>query len=400
MHGGRTRIGLVFDLSLGYSRFVLRGIKAVAEARPDWLLTLVPPEPVALERLKALRPTVIIANITNKPLAESLLTFGCPLINVSSVVPNLPAHRVVVDNRMIGHMAATHFLDRGLRHFGFAGHGEINYSLLREEGFREALRDAGFVPTLFHGRGFSFQDPEEVISGLSRRLRRWLAALPKGTGLFVPEDVWGYQLSEMCRQLDRRVPDDVAILCVASDDLLCELARPRLSTIVVPAERIGEEAAGFIDELSDHSGPPYATLLVPPLGVITRQSSDVLAVEDPDVAAAIRFIREHGLSRIHVDDVLRAVPVNRRRLERRFRASLNRGIGEEIRRVRIERASYLLATTNYPMGEIARRSGMSDAKRFSAAFREETGVTPTAYRRTSRTQPYATGRASRAGNPV
>jgi LacI family transcriptional regulator len=400
MRGERIRIGLVFDLSLGYSRSVLRGIKAVAEARPDWLLNLVPPEPAALERLRALRPSAIIGNITSQPLAETLPSFGCPLINVCSIVPDLPAHRVVVDNRMIGHMAAAHLLDRGLRHFGFAGHEELRYSLLREEGFREELRDARFEPAIFRGRGLSFQDPEELLPALSRRLRQWLAGLPKGTGIFVVEDIWGYQLSEICRLIGRRVPDDVAILCVASDDLLCELARPRLSSIVVPAERIGEEAAGLIDRLGCHSGAPYSTLLIPPLGVITRQSSDVVAVNDPDVAAAVRFIREHGLGRIHVEDVLRAVPAHRRTLERRFRATLNRGIGEEIRRVRIERASYLLATTNYPMGEVARRSGLSDAKRLSTSFHQETGVTPTAYRQKSRTQPDPVERGSRSGNPA
>jgi LacI family transcriptional regulator len=194
-------------------------------------------------------------------------------------------------------------------------------------------------------------------------------------------DLWGNQLLEVCRQVGLRVPDDVAVLGVGNDELLCELARPELTSVALPGERIGMEAAAMLDGLLSRSPAPARSRLLRPQGVVTRHSTDVLSVDDPEVAAAVRFIRNNAHLSICVDDVLLEVPVCRRTLERRFRAVLKRGLGEEIRRVRVERASALLATTSASMVEIGQRSGFSDAKQFSAIFHNETGQTPTAYRR-------------------
>jgi LacI family transcriptional regulator len=382
MSEGPVRICLVLDHSLGYCRALLRGIKSFAEARPNWLLTLVPPEPAGLKRLRVLRPAGLIAYVFSRPLGESLLRLRRPLVNVSAIVPDLPAHRVVVDDHLLGRMAAAHLVDRGLLSFGFVGHARLHFSALREEGFREALRAAGFVPACFRERGLPPQSLNSLVWPSNARLQKWMSALPKPVGIFVPSDTWGYQLLEVCRQIGLSVPDEVAMVGVEVDELLCELARPPLTSVAIPAERIGRQAAALLDRLLAEPGSPPSSLLLPPLGVVTRQSTDVLAVDDPEVVAAVRFIRERGLARIQVGDVLRAVPAARRALERRFRATLGRGIGEEIRRLRIERASYLLASTDYSMSEVARRSGLSDAKQLSAAFRRQTGLTPTTYRRT------------------
>jgi LacI family transcriptional regulator len=384
MSRAQVRIGLVLDYSLGYCRAVIQGIKSFAEERPNWLLTLVRPEPTALQRLEALRPDGLIAYVFSSALGERLVRLDRPLINISAIVPDLKCPRVVVDDQLLGRMAAAHLLDRGLLHFAFVGHAQLGYSILREEGFRAVLGDAGFAPLVFRGRGLSPRDTQDLLWSLNERVEKWLAALPKPIGVFVPNDIWCYQLLEICRQIGLRVPEDVAMIGVEIDGLLCELARPPLTSIAIPAERIGKEAAGLLDRLLADSRPLPSTLLVPPLGVVTRQSTDVLAIDDPEVAAAVRFIREHGLARIRVRDVLQAVPVPRRTLERRFRLALNRGIGEEIRRARIERARFLLASADHSMSEIAQRSGFSNAEQLSTAFHRETGLTPTAYRRQSR----------------
>jgi LacI family transcriptional regulator len=137
----------------------------------------------------------------------------------------------------------------------------------------------------------------------------------------------------------------------------------------------------MLDRILAGAKPPGQSLLLPPLGVVTRQSSDLLAIADPDVTAAVRFIREHGHTPVRVTDVLRVVSVGRRTLERRFRAVLRRGLWEEIRRVRMEHAKRLLAETDRPMSAVADGSGFPNAKELSAVFRQETGLTPTAYRR-------------------
>ena len=179
------------------------------------------------------------------------------------------------------------------------------------------------------------------------------------------------------------MPEEVALVGVDNDDLLCELARPALSSVALPAERIGFEAARLLDQLLTRPrarsvGQP---LLLAPLGVVTRRSSDVLAIDDPEVAAAVRFIREHAYEPIQVKDVLGEVPVSRRTLERRVRAALGYGIWEEIRRAHMERGRALLAETEMPMSEVAKHAGFSDARQLSVVFRQETGLTPTDYRR-------------------
>ncbi len=168
---------------------------------------------------------------------------------------------------------------------------------------------------------------------------------------------------------------------VDNDDLLCELARPSLSSVALPSEQIGMQAAALLARLLGGEKPPCAPLLLPPREVVVRQSSDTLAIDDSDVAAAVRFIRDHASRPIRVADVLEAVPVSRRGLERRFRKTIHRGIWEEIHRTHLERGKALLAGSDIPMSEVARRAGFTDSRQLSVVFRQETGLTPTAYRR-------------------
>jgi LacI family transcriptional regulator len=385
MRDESTRIGLIFDCSQGYCRGVLRGIKTYAEVRPGWVFTLVPPDPLAIERLRALRPAGLIAHIFSDSLASTLLAFRRPLVNISGVLTDLAVPKVVVDDRLVGRLAASHLLGHGLKHFAFVGHSEHGYSILRESGYREVLQAAGFSIECYHGRDSQLCDPRAWrLWALDTGIRTWMDGLRRPVGIFASTDVWGHQLLEVCRQIGLRVPDDVAIIGVDNDDLLCDLARPSLSSVAIPTGLIGSEAAGLLDGLLSHPKAPRSPILLPPLGVVTRQSTDVLAVGDPDVVAAVRFIRERLHTPIQVADVLRAVPASRRTLELRFRAVLNRGLAEEIRRARIERASDLLTSTDAPMTEVARRSGFSDAKQFSAVFIRETSLAPTAYRRGAR----------------
>ena len=207
-------------------------------------------------------------------------------------------------------------------------------------------------------------------------------------------DFLGLQLSEACREAGLRIPEDVAIVGMGNDDLLCDFARPSLSSVAVASEQIGHEAAALLDRLMNGHSPPPQPILVPPPGVVARQSSDVLAIDDHDVATALRFIRDASHKPIRVDDLLNAIPVSRRMLERKFRKVLRRGISEEIRRVHIERARRLLAGTDLAISAIAFNSGFSNASHLSIVFRQETGLTPTAFRSQFR------GRPSTIASPI
>ncbi len=375
------RIGLVFNHNLAYSRGVLRGIKHYAQRQPHWILVPLDTEGLTLPAQRALRPAGLIAHVFSVFLAKTLRALRRPLVNTSAVLRDLPFPRVGVDHVAVGRLAAEHLRERGLRHFAFVGHPRHLYATQREEGFRQGLAAAGSnLACYYERRDRSYRRRGQLLA-LDVDLQRWLRTLPTPVGIFACHDVWGLQVVEACRLAELRVPEDVAIVGVDNDDLLCELARPSLSSVAVPAERIGSEAAGLLNRLLAGAKPPRQPLLIPPLGVVARQSSDVLALRDPDVAAAVRFIRDHGHLDVTVADVLREVPVGRRSLERRFRALLERGVWEEIRRIHLERARELLATTALSMTEVAEQAGFTDQQQLSRVFRQETGLTPTAYRR-------------------
>jgi LacI family transcriptional regulator len=285
-----------------------------------------------------------------------------------------------VDNGPVGQLAAAHFLERGLRHFGYIGPPDHLYSIERYEAFRQALQQAGHTVAYYHTPANLSFDPLGRRWDLDRGVYHWLRNLPKPVGVFVPGDDWGVQVMEACRQVGLRVPEDVALLGVDDDDLDCELTRPRLSSVILPAERIGYEAAALLDRLLAGEKPPAGPILLPPLGVATRRSTEVLAIEDPEVVAALRFIRENAHLPLRVTDVCRQLAVGRRTLERRCHEALGWGVGEEIRRAHLERACRLLARTDLPMKAVALQAGYSGLRQLGEVFRQELGMSPTAYR--------------------
>lgn len=375
------RIGLVFTHGLAYCRAVLHGIEAYAETRPHWIFAHMASEPRAIQKLAPLELDGIIAHIFSNTLAEALVGLRTPLVNVSSVLLDSTIPRVGVDDVRCGALAADHLIDRGFRHFAFVGHRDHAYSVRREEGFRRVVETAGHrLACYYEPRARTF-DPLGRLWTLDENIHRWMRSVPKPVGVFAPNDIWGEQLTEVCRQTGPRVPEDVAIVGVDNDDLFCRLARPSLSSIALPGVRIGYEAAALLDRLLAGAAPPKQPLLLAPLGVVARRSSDIVAVADVQVAAAVCFIREQGHRPLTAREVLRAVPISRRSLERRFRHELGRSLLEEIHRVHIERARRLLADTDLPMPQVASRSGFSDAKQLAVRFRQATGLTPTTYRR-------------------
>lgn len=376
-----VRIGLVFSYSLAYCRGILRGVKAYARTRDHWVFAPVDPEADdGVRRLADLRPAGVIAHVYSDALAKSLKALRRPVVNVCGVLPDLAFPRVGLDDAAIGRLAAGHLLDRGLRHFAFVGHADHAYSVAREASFRSTVEAAGFAVAV-HREARARFDPRGRLWSTDDRVLQWVAALPKPVGLFACNDVWGAQLSEVCRQAGLRVPEDVALLGVDNDDLLCELARPSLSSVAVPAEAVGRRAAALLDRLLAGRAAPRRPALLPPTAVVTRQSSDVLAIDDPEVAAAVRHIRGRAHAPVRIADVVEAATVCRRSLERRFRRALGRGIWDEVRRVHLDRARSLLADTDLPMPAVAAASGFTDGKHLSVVFRRETGRTPTGYRR-------------------
>jgi LacI family transcriptional regulator len=210
---------------------------------------------------------------------------------------------------------------------------------------------------------------------------RWIHSLPKPLGLMACNDFRGIQALDACRRAGIAVPEEMAVIGVDNEELVCKLAYPPLSSVVPNARRIGYEAAALLDRLMRGEPEPTIPLAIPPLEVITRLSTDVNAIADPDVAAAMRFIREHACEGIGVDEVLAQVPVSRSVLQRRFRSLLGRSIHAVIAAVRLQRAKQLLVETDLSLAVIAKRTGFSHVEYLCAAFRQAVGLPPGAYRR-------------------
>jgi len=386
MHPRLIRIGLVMAHSLAFYRAILRGVKTFAIERPEWVLTPIAPERRALELARPLRCSGYIAHVYSEPLASKLRTLRRPVVNVSGILSDVAFPRVVVDHVEVGRQAARHLLERGPRHLAFVGYPRHEFSVERERGLREIAQTTAVEVSTFLEHHRRIEDP----TGLWRwnqALEDWLRKLPKPVGILASHDTQGAQVSEYCRQLGLSVPDGVSIVGVDDDDLLCELARPSLSSVALPGERIGYEAARLLHRWLEGEPPRNPSLVLSPGGVVVRQSSHLPAVRDRHVAEAVRFIHAHSHQPIKVSDVLRAVPIARRALERRFRKWLQRSIFDEISRVHLDLARRLLISTDLAMTEVADRAGFRDGRHLSIAFRQSTGMTPTRFRNRFRLRP-------------
>jgi LacI family transcriptional regulator len=209
----------------------------------------------------------------------------------------------------------------------------------------------------------------------------WLSRLPKPCGIFTCCDSWTRVVARYAKVASLRIPEDLPLVGVDNDVLECELVAPHLSSVAVPWQTLGRSAASLVHQ--SLSGAPIwgKRIVISPVGVVVRGSSDIAAVDDPLVLCALHWIREHANGRLTVPMVARGVSASRQRLERRFRAVLGRSVLGEIRRARVELAKNFLSNTSMVLPEIAKRSGFTNAALLTVAFRRELGLPPASYRR-------------------
>lgn len=376
-----ARVALLMGPGTNYGRLITIGASLYARPTRSWLFNTAPPQSAVVDRLRQWRPAGVIAHIADRQLADRLQELAIPVVNVSNMFADLPFPRIGVDDVAVGTAAAQHFLDRGYEHFAFCGINDCAFSRLRGESFCASLATRGY-------QAYNYAYPQEAVIETAGalwgteadQLRQWLLSLPRPTGIFTAVDHLGFALGEVCTQSGLHVPEEFALLGVDNDEVACELAYPRLSSIGTPSKRIGYEAAKLLDALMHQHPIPAQPILFPPAGVTVRHSTDVMAIDDPYIAGAMRYIREHANENIAVTDVAMAAGASRRSLERRFRDRLGRTVLDEIRRARVDKAKKLLSEYGLTITEIAAQSGFCSSSRLSTVFRELTGKTPTEYR--------------------
>lgn len=380
------RIALLLGQDIGYCREVLRGVQQYAVHRRQWVFRDAPPEVDTLTPLCEWRPHGVIGLLFHREVADALVRLGIPLVNTTSTLSRWDVPLVEADHELVGQMAADYFLDKGYRHFGFFGSAWTHVSRTREAAYRDRLGEAGFALASCHAEYLPRPPVGASWRHVDKQVADWLRTLPKPVAILCSNDVPARDLADVCRQLQLKVPQEVALLGVDNDELECGLTWPSLSSIELPAQRIGYEAARVLDDLMRGKRPPAAPLFLPPIRVVTRQSTDMRAVDNPVVVAALDFIRANLADEFTVDDIAAGAGVGRRDLERKFRASLGRSVLDEVRTARVDRVRQLLGDTQLSMAAIAQRAGFSGARRMAVVFRESTGATPRQYRRKVHTQ--------------
>ncbi len=285
---------------------------------------------------------------------------------------------IITDSEAIGSMAAEHFLDRGFEHFAYCGLDEFVWSRLRCEHFSSRLERAGLSPQIYRCPRARAQ---RQWKSEQNQISHWLKSLPKPVALMCCNDDRALQVVEACKLAGLSVPDEVAVLGVDNDILICDLADPPISSIALNTEAAGYEAAALLEKLITGGKMTGQKIRVHPTHVVTRMSTDMLAVADSDVAAALRFIRKNVDRMIQVNDVVGATNISRRVLEKRFKTVLHRSVYQEIRRVRVNYIIKLLIGTDLTITEIAIKSGFDGVEHISRCFRKETGISPREYRK-------------------
>ena len=372
------RVAVVIEASNAYARGLLAGIHAHLREHQPWTVFLPehgrgrPP----LEPLARWHGDGIIARIETpaiaRVVAELRQSQRVHVVDVSAarLVPRVPY--VETDDAAIATAAAEHFIERDFHHVAFLGDRRFRWSDNRRDAFVAAATAKGMEVDVFrHGRGY---DDDVAVE-------TWLAALPKPVGLFCCYDIRGRQALDACRRAGIAVPDEAAILGVDDDELLCGLSSPPLSSVIPDAVGAGRQAAELLDRLMRGERLDLEEWLLPPIGISTRQSTDVLAIDDELIVAAVRHIRDHACRGLRVARLVKALGTTRRVLETRFTKRVGHTPHEEIARVQFRRVEQLLRETDLPLTDIASRTGFRHAEYMTVAFNRRHGLPPSAWRK-------------------
>jgi LacI family transcriptional regulator len=379
----RPHVALIVETSSAYGRLVLKGITRYVRTHHPWSIFL---EQRALTTkppgwLEGWRGDGIISRATDRRLAETLARSRVRVVDLTDRHGEAGFPLIRSDDDAIGRLGAEHLLGRGFRMLAFCGFERESWSSRRHAAFAAEARAAGascaHFATPWFAADTTWEDAQDDLTD-------WLRSLPRPVGVMACNDVRGQHVIDACARIGLAVPEEVAVLGVDDDEVLCELCDPPLSSVIANPERIGYLAAELLDALMAGARPPEQVQVVGPLGIATRQSTDVTAIDDPEIALAVKLIREDACKGMTVDDLLARVPLSRSILERRLRKHVGLSPMGLIRQTQLKRIRQLLAETDLPLERIGPLAGFRHVEHMCVVFKREVGQTPGAYRRQSR----------------
>jgi len=380
------KIILILDSSRAADRGIIQGIIEYSHLRGHWSFYRYSPifrtPPFVrrrtgsiLERLKNLDADGVIGYLPPEPgLLKTIVSTGFPTVTIPILEPIQGVVNALQD-KMVGTVAAEHLLNRGFKHFAFCGLKDY-WSRIRRQGFVEKIRQAGYEVWVYP-LSREYKKRENEIP----RLAKWLEKLHKPIAIMASNDERSADIVEACHLKSLPIPDKVAILGVDNDEMICQLSSPKLSSVMLNFKQVGYDSAEALDLLIDGEKKPQNDICFRPVGIAARQSTDIIAVDDNEIASAVRFIRNNARRNIHVSDVLAQSTLSIRSLQQRFRKTLNRSIHQEIRRNRVQQFAKTLLKTNHTIHKIAYDMGFDDINHISRIFRKEMMMTPIEYRK-------------------
>jgi LacI family transcriptional regulator len=376
------KILLLTDFSSGYSRSLLRGIVRYSKEYGPWVFYRMPQyyrelygDDGIVRWVGKWKADAIIAQLENIDL-NKLNKLKIPIIIQNYRERTDKICNITGDYFKTGTMAADFFLSRGFSNFAYYGFEDVIWSRERADGFKHRVEEAGFRVSILNIRNrkneqWSF-DPVTV--------NNWLLSLPKPAALFAFDDYFASQITETCKIYHISVPDEIAVLGVDNDDLICNISDPPLSSIVLDVEKGGYQAAGVLHQLMTKKIAQAFDIVIPPLRIEVRKSTEKYAVNDKYILQIIEYIKNNYAQPISITGIMRLVPLSRRILEKRFRKEMGTSIYQYLLNYRVEQFSRLLIKTNKPLAELAMECGFEDYKNVARIFRKYKRTAPLQYR--------------------
>lgn len=383
------QVAVLVDTATAWGRELTQGINSYANQHGPWQLFVEPRgRNDAMQLPRDWDGDGIIARISNLKLAEDLKKRKLPVVNISGIRLSGPQFsRVTTDYDSVARMAADHFRGRGFSRFAYVGPLGLSYVEAHAAAFQHQLSNQQAESTTSDLATFDYAHESLASQRWMKqrdRLRKWLINLEKPIAIFCWGTSASTQLIHICRGSNIEVPDQVSVLAGDNDDLICSTTIPTMSAVVMPAAQIGFHAARRLERLMQGKSDDRKDERLAPIEIVSRGSTEALAIEDDELLAAVRYLRENVFGELTVQEVADSVPITRRSLERKFRERIGRTPLAEIRRLRIARVKELLATTDLPIPKVAVASGYGTPEYMATVFKSETNQTPLKYRSATR----------------
>ncbi len=378
-----VKILLLIDFSSEFSRGILKGLIRYSKDHGPWIFYRLPSyyktlygEKGVIQWAKEWKADAIIAR-WDEDETHLLTSLNIPIILQNYKSRSDYFSNLTGDYIGTGEMAAHFFIKRRYQNFAFYGNKGVIWSQERAEGFRKEIEKAG-------GNYYYFESENldgEQWSNSYLQLDNWLLSLPKPIALFACDDSFALRVSEICKINNIAIPDEIALLGVDNDELICNLSDPTISSIVLDVEKGGYEAGRLMDQLIHHQREEPFNIVIRPTRFELRKSTEKYNITNEYILQVVHYIEKHFTSEINIEELTRLVPLSRRNLEVKFKNEMGTTIYQFILNCRIDYFTHLLLTTNRPLFDLSIDAGFSDYKNISRLFKRKKGCTPSEYRK-------------------